>query len=457
MNAPIEGFAVSELSAIESEQTVLGGLMLDPFIFDVVGNILQPADFFSQQHQIAYTAIVSLIVSTKACDVLTVWEQCKREVELPYLNSLAQYVPSPASARRHAEIIRERAMSRKMLAISSSVQQLASEHHTPIEERIEQATAHLMKLAEGAPRDEWKSVQDGAVRLLDRINDANDPNHVPDFIPTGLKDLDERLDGGMRDGELIVIGARPSMGKSALALSIMAHCSGNLGLPSGIFSMEMPEPQLTNRLMSIASHIHLSRLRRPEWLKDHDWPNVTSGVEKLRHWPIYINDQSGLNINQLRAKARSLKRQKKVRVLAVDYLGLMNGTDPKMPRAYQLEEVTKGLKGLAKELGIPVLLLVQLKRSVEDRPDQMPMLSDIRDAGSVEQDADVVMFVHRPYKADPMLGADWKYFAKVNVAKLRDGDPGYLDLQYVGENTRFMDWPEDTAKPEKKAKGRTSL
>jgi replicative DNA helicase len=214
-----------------------------------------------------------------------------------------------------------------------------------------------------------------------------------------------------------------------------------------VFSMEMPAPQLANRVMSMVSSIHLSRLKRAERLRDFDWPNITSGAEKMTRLPLRISDAGGLNINQIRARARALKRKHGLRLLVVDYLGLMDGLDPKQPRTYQLEDITKGLKRLAIELQMAVLLLVQLNRKVEERVDQMPVLSDLRDSGAIEQDADVVIFVHRPFKSKPDLGPEWKYYAKVSVAKLRDGEPGYIDLMYVGENTRFQDWPADTPVP----------
>lgn len=306
----------------------------------------------------------------------------------------------------------------------------------------------VMAISPDAAADEWEGMDTGMVELLDRITDAAEGTSKPDFIPTGMKDLDERLDGGMRPGELIVVGARPSMGKTALALSIGVNVALEQGLVVGMFSMEMPKAQVMNRAMSLVSRIHLSRIKRPERLKDYDWPSITKAVETLRQINFQVSDRSGVSINQLRARARGLRRKHgKLGCLIVDYLGLMDGTDPKMPRVYQLEEVTKGLKSLAKELACPILLLAQVNRKVEERPDQMPILADLRDSGSIEQDADIVIFVHRPIKAKPDLGDEWKYYAKASVAKSRDGEPGYLDLMYVGENTHFMDWPEGTPVP----------
>lgn len=441
--------------SIEGESSVLGGLLLDNSSWDRVGDLLVENDFYRAEHRIVFGAIAALVNATKPADIFTVYDYLQNSGKaaevggLGYLNGLAQYVPSASNIRRYAEIVRERSILRQLVSASDEIATNAfNTQGQTVDQILDAATAKMMALTECAPRDDWESTDQGMVTLLDRIQTAADGTAPPDFTPTGLAELDERLDGGMRGGELIVIGARPSMGKSALGLTIATNVALNQGLPAGVFSMEMPKAQVNNRLMSLVSHIHLSRIKRPERLKDFDWPAITETVEKLRHAPIHISDASGLNINQVRARTRALRRRHgKLGVIVVDYLGLMNGTDPKMPRAYQLEEVTKGLKGLAKELDMPVILLVQLNRKVEERVDQTPMLSDIRDAGSVEQDADIVLFVHRPIKSNPGLGDEWKYYAKVSVAKVRDGEPGYLDLMYIGENTRFMNWPEETAKP----------
>lgn len=437
----------------DSESSLLGALLLDNGIWDRVGDLVAEADFFKNEHKLVFAAISSMLTAGKAVDVFTVFDQLQRDrkadvVGLTYLNSLAQYVPSAASVRQYAAIVREHALRRKLMSASSEIHELALERGVGFEETLEKANSVLTSVFDGGTSDEWQGMEDGVTHLLDRINAQAEGTAVDDFTATGLTELDVRLDGGPRDGELIIIGARPSMGKSALALSMALHMAANSGKAVGMFSMEMPKAQVVSRAVSLLSHIHLSRIKRGERLKDYDWPALTSAVDRLRGINFQVDDRSGLNINQVRASARRLRRRHgRLACLIVDYLGLMAGTDPKMPRVYQIEEITKGLKSLAKELGCPIFLLCQLNRKVEERIDQMPVLSDLRDSGSIEQDADVVIFVHRPFKAKPDLAPEWKYYAKASVAKLRDGEPGFVDLMYVGENTRFADWPADTPIP----------
>lgn len=458
MNAPTEFMDFEEAIpmpfSIEAESSVIGALLMDNGAWDRVGDMLVEGDFFRFEHRAIFTGIAQLVNSGKPADVVTVFEHLQSQGKadeaggLAYINQLAQYIPSAANVRRYAEIVRERSLSRQLIAISNDVRDLAADATRPFEERVEQATASIAKLLEGGMGDDWQSSQDGAVELLDRIQSQADGTAPQNFTPTGLADLDNRLDGGLRDGELVVIGARPGMGKSALALTIADHVSIEQGLPVAVFSMEMPRAQIHARRLSMRTRIHLSRIRRPERLTDHDWPKITSAVELIRHSRLFVNDQSGLNHNQLRAKARGIRRKAgKLGLVVVDYLGLMVGTDPKQPRTYQLEDITKGLKSLAKELRCPILLLCQIGRGVEQRPDPMPMLSDLRDSGAIEQDADVVIFVHREIVTKPDLSDDWKYYAKLMVAKLRDGAPGPVHAMYVGENTLFQDWPESMELP----------
>jgi len=437
----------------ESETSLLGALLLDNGLWDRVGDMVVEADFFKNEHRLIFGALSGMLNACKPADVLTVHDQLQRSrkadmVGLTDLHALTQYVPSAASVKQYAAIVRDFALRRRLMSASSQIHELACERGVGFEETLEQAQSVLSGVFEGGGTDEWQGMDVGVVQLLDRIQAQAEGTAVDDYTSTGLTDLDARLDGGPRDGELIVIGARPGMGKSALALSMGMHMGLNSGKAVGMFSMEMPKAQVVSRAMSLLSRIHLSRIKRGERLKDYDWPALTAATERLRQVNFQVSDRGNLNVAQVRAAARGLRRRHgKLACLIVDYLGLMAGTDPKMPRVYQIEEITKGLKSLAKELVCPVFLLCQLNRKVEERVDQMPVLSDLRDSGSIEQDADIVMFVHRPFKANPNLAIEWKYYAKLSVAKLRDGEPGLVDLMYVGENTRFQDWPAETPIP----------
>lgn len=436
-----------------AERALLGSLLLDNRLYDVVGDMLLPKHFASEIDGDIFAVIASQAVACKACDAVTVFEHLQGRIDLVYLSNLSgQGIVSQSLVRRHAEIILARYQSRQLAAVVNEAREVASNHLLPIADRVEQVSAKLASLIDDAPGDDWVDLQDGMVEFLDGIQDRHD-GKVQDFQPTGLRDLDEKLDGGMRGGELIIIGARPSMGKTALAVTIGMHCATR-GEQTAMFSLEMQRSHLQNRQVAMKAKIALSKIKRPERLSQFEWSQMTAAVEQLRLYPFYVNDHTSLNINKLRMKARALKRRCGLRLLIVDYLGLMEGTDPKANRTTQLGDITRNLKKLSKELDIPVILLAQLNREVEKRVDQIPMLSDLRDCGEVEQDADIVLFVHRPVMSKPELGAEWQYYAKVRIAKQRGGATGDIDLRYVGEHVQFLDW--DGEKPTSLGRQRSS-
>lgn len=435
--------------SVEAESSLLGGLLLDNSAWDRVSDLLVDDDFYVYQHKLIYAAIGKLVNANKMADVVTVWsalEQIGKGDEiggLAYLNALAQYVPSAANGRRYAEIVRERSIFRQLVSASDEI---ATTAFNPGEKTavdlIDAAQSLIFSLGDkGAPRDDWQDSAEGVTRVLDGIQARHDGDD--DFTPTGITALDDKLNGGMRAGNVIVIAARPSMGKTALALSIADHVGANEGKPVGVMSMEMPKDEVQNRRVSMRSHVPFHKIMRPERMSDYDWSQMSAGVEALMQVPVYVSDQTALTINQVRTKARKLKRSKGLAVLVVDYIGLMEGTDRKANRATQLGEVSRGMKALAKELGICILLLAQLNREVEKRPGQRPIMADLRECGDIEQDADIIVFVHRPYQFNRELGPDWKYYAELIVGKNRSGECGMVDAQFVGESMRFCNWAGD--------------
>ncbi|WP_137921673.1 replicative DNA helicase [Hydrogenophaga sp. 2FB] len=466
MNEPEDFLADPEAAAlrvpphsIEAEASVLGGLLLDNGAWERVGDLVTESDFYRSEHRLLFGTIAALVNSLKPADVITVFERLRDQGQadkaggLVYINELAQHRLSTANMRRYAEIVREKALLRRMVELSDEI---ATSAFNPGDRTATDLLDHAQQVFvglgdQGAPRDDWQDSNDGMVSLIDRIQAQADGEGQSNFVSTGLAELDELLNGGFREGHLIALGGRPSMGKTALAMSI-GNTFAEAGHAVGMLSMEMPRTEVHERRMSMVSQIHLSRIQRGERLRDFDWPRLTGASERIRSTPFYTSDQTGLNINQVRAKARALKRRHGLRLLIVDYLGLMAGTDHKAPRAYQLDEITKGLKALAKELSITVLMLAQVGREVEKRPDQRPLMSDFRDSGSVEQDADVCMFVYRECRAKPGLPKEWDYIAELIVPKQRGGSAGKVEVMYVGENTLFKDWPEDQPKPESRVR-----
>lgn len=432
--------------SIESETAVLGALLINNAAWDRVGDLLTEADFYRDEHRLLFGAIAALINGSKPADVVTVFERLRdqglaeKAGGLGYINGLAQYLPSAANVRRYAEIVREKSVLRQLVEASDEIATAAfNPGDKTAADLLDQAQQTIFKLGDkGAPRDDWQDSQDGVTQVLDDIQARHDGED--DFTPTGLKDLDDKLNGGLRPGNVVVIAARPSMGKTALAMTIAEHVATNEGLPVGILSMEMPKPEVQNRRVSMRSGVPFHKILRPERMNDIEWGQMSAAVETLTKVPLYVSDQTALTINQVRAKARALKRRHGLRVLVIDYIGLMEGTDRKANRATQLGEVSRGLKALAKELDIAILLLAQLNREVEKRPNMRPILADLRECGDIEQDADVIVFVHRPYQVKPDMGDEWKPYAELIVGKNRSGTCGHIHAHFAGATMRFFDW-----------------
>lgn len=431
-----ENFAMNAIHALEAENSVIGSLLLDNPSWDRIGDILRPEHFSDEHNRMIFAEIAKQLGTGKVCDVITVYEALGDRTTLGEVQSLASYVPSSANLKRYAEMVIERFKSRQLLAVSGELMELAQDHKTSIGDRVDQAQAQLAKLIDDAPRDDWVNVHEAMTMHTQVLEDRAAGKNTA--MPTGLHDLDEYLEGGLRPGELVIVGARPSMGKTALGLTIGVHMADQYSV--GLLSMEMSHGEVNDRLTAMLGHVSLSSVKRPRRGEGLQWDRVIEGVERAKTLNLHTSDQGGLNINQVRSKARNLKRLKGLNVLVVDYIGLMTGLDQKANRNTQLGEVSRGLKTLAKELGICVVCLAQLNRKTEERPDQMPQMSDLRDSGEIEQDADVIIFIKRPIMANPELGEQWRDYAKLSVAKNRQGRCGYLNLSYIGEQTRFNGW-----------------
>lgn len=424
----------------EAEQSVLGALMLDNAAIDRVPD-LRADHFFDSGHRIVFGAISGLLAANKPVDVITVFERAQATGELeavgglPYLNALCQGVPGAGNIERYAAIVIDRSKARALLAAGSEAMEAAQDHSTPVDERIERVASGLTKLLEQTSRDDVTSLSELMIRHTQLLEDRDAGKIL--VIPTGLADLDDLLSGGFERGDLVILGARPGMGKTALALTVAMHVAGSDGV--GVLSMEMSKPQLGDRAIALLGRIDLSDVKRPPKgaAAEQFWGRVVEATELAASKKLYVDDQPALTLAQLRSKARSLKRKHNIAVLVVDYLQLMSGTDPKAMRTYQLEEITRGLKALAKELDIAVIALAQVKRTV----DGMPSMSDLKDSGAIEQDADVIGFIHRPIAADPELPEDqWGLYAQLFLAKNRQGPQGLVSLSYIGRETRFSGW-----------------
>ena len=431
--------------SIEAESSVLGGLLLDNGAWDRVGDLLVDNDFYRHEHKLIYAAIGALVNASKPADVITVNEQLQNQGKademggLGYLNSLAQYVPSASNIRRYAEIVRERSILRKLVSASDEIATNAfNPQGKAIDRILDEAEQKIFNIGEEGSRMKqgFQSMDTLVVELLDRVQEmANNPNDITG-VPTGFYDLD-RMTSGLQPGDMVVLAARPSMGKTAFAINIAEHVALNEGLPVAVFSMEMGASQLAVRVVGSIGRIDQGHLRTGK-LSDDEWPRLTEAIEKLRTVSLHIDETPGLTSSELRANARRLARQcGKLGLIVVDYLQLMSGSGGAGGdnRATELGEISRGLKMLAKELQCPVIALSQLNRSVEQRTDKRPMMSDLRESGAIEQDADIIMFIYR----DDYYNKDSKEpgVAEIIIGKQRNGPTGTVKLTFLKNLTRF--------------------
>jgi replicative DNA helicase len=432
--------------SIEAESSVLGGLLLDNGAWDRVGDLLANSDFYRHEHQLIYGAIGALVNASKPADVVTVFEHLQSQGKadaaggLLYLNSLAQYVPSAANVRRYAEIVRERAILRKLVAASDEIATKAfNTQGQPVASILDEAEQKIFQIGEQGSRmnNGFQDMGSLVVALLDRVEEmSRNPNDITG-VPTGFVDLDRKT-SGLQAGDLIILAARPSMGKTALAINIAEHVALHEELPVAVFSMEMGAAQLAVRMVGSIGRIDQTRLRTGRLTED-EWPRLTEAIERLRGVSLHIDETPGLTVSELRANARRLARQcGKLGLIVVDYLQLMSVSSGMSDenRATAVGEISRGLKMLAKELQCPVIALSQLSRGVEARTDKRPMMSDLRESGAIEQDADVIMFIYRDEYYTKEASKD-PGVAEVIISKQRNGPTGTTKLAFVAQHTKF--------------------
>jgi replicative DNA helicase len=431
--------------SVEAEQSVLGGLLLDNLAWDRAGDLLTDGDFYRHEHRLIYAAIGALVAQSKPADVITVFEQLQSLGKaqdcggLAYLNALAQSVPSAANMRRYAEIVRERSILRKLIAVSDDIATSAfNPQGRAVSTVLDDAERQIFQIGEEGSRQKqgFQGIDKLVISLIDRVQELHD-NGAEEVtgVRTGFYDLD-RMTAGLQKGDLVVLAARPSMGKTAFALNIAEHVAVAEGLPVLVFSMEMGASQLALRLVGSLGRIDQQHLRTGR-LDSGEWERLTGAVEQLSKVQLLIDETAGLTSSELRARARRMARQfGTLGLIVIDYLQLMSGSsNSDENRATELGEISRGLKSLAKELQCPVLALSQLNRSVESRNDKRPMMSDLRESGAIEQDADIIMFIYR----DDYYNKDSKEpgVSEIVIAKQRNGPVGTVKLTFLKPLTRF--------------------
>jgi replicative DNA helicase len=416
-----------------AEQAVLGALLVDNAAFDRVGDLLEPERFYRQDHRAIYGTICRLLVSGRTADVITVHEAGGHE--LAYLAELSQSVASAARARQHAEIIAERWREREMVRIGGEViERAAQATDVPVAERLDEAVTKLLQVASGQRTGEPVDIGDAVVGWLDRLQDLAEGQS--DAIPTGLHRLDALTSGGIRPGELWVIGARPSMGKTAFTGTL----AQNISLTHSVLFMSQEDSlgSMINRQVASLGRVNLADLRNPVGAGQDMWQGVSEAVDRLRNMRLRLDDQGGLTLLDARRKMQQVKRRWGLRVAIVDYLQLMVGTGAN--RNAELGAIANGLKQAAKDLDVGIVLLSQLNREADKRSG-VPQVADLRDSGDIEGAADLIALLHREYKRNPTEAN--KHWAQLHVAKQKNGPTDTLNLWFDGRYQTFRDWSID--------------
>jgi len=442
MDAETESLKLPPYS-LEAEQAVLGGLMIDNATWDQVSDVVMQADFYRADHRLIYEAIFDLAEENNPYDVVTLseWLDSRNELNnvggLSYLGSLAKNTPTAANIKAYAKIVRERSVMRQLIRVSTDI---ADSAYNPdgrtSAELLDMAESQVFEIAEKGGRSEggYAKIQDLLVKAVDRIDELYQSDNAYTGIPTGFDDFDD-MTSGLQKADLVIIAGRPSMGKTSFVMNLVENAAIKHKQPVAVFSMEMPGDQLVMRMMASLGRIDSNKIRTGK-LDDADWPRLTSAVGILNEAPIFIDDTPGLNPMEIRSRARRIHREHGLGMIVIDYLQLMqsakgNGEN----RATEISEISRSLKGLAKELGVPVLALSQLNRSLEQRPNKRPIMSDLRESGAIEQDADLIIFIYR----DQVYNDDSpdKGTAEIIIGKQRNGPIGTARLTFLGQYTRF--------------------
>jgi len=432
-------------NSIEAEQSVLGGLMLDNEAWDAIGDMVNENDFYRRDHRLIFQTISKMMESGLTCDAITIAERLDKSAMLDeaggvsYLGELVSTVPSVDNIKAYAEIVRERAVSRNLIKVANEIADSAFlPEGRSVEELLDTAEKKVFELAENGTRHRagFESIKNLLVKAVERIETVYASDSVITGVSTGMDRFDDET-SGLQKSDLIIVAGRPSMGKTSFAMNIAENAAIKSKCPVAVFSLEMPGDQLAMRMIASQGRINLKDLRTGN-LSDDDWPRITSALGMISESPIYVDYTPGLTPTELRAKARRLKRENGLGMIIIDYLQLMEagGGGQGENRATELSTISRALKSLAMELQVPVIALSQLNRSLEQRPNKRPVMSDLRESGAIEQDADLIVFIYRDevyYKEE----SDDKGIAEIIIAKQRNGPIGSVRMAFLNEYTRF--------------------
>src|SRR5213596_2513770 len=440
--APVASVATVPPQNLEAEESVLGAMMLSPGAIGAVSEILDAGDFYRESHAKIYRAALALYAKGEPVDAITLVDELEERGELEdvggrvRLHELAALVPATANAAHYARIVREMATLRGLIAAGQQIAQLGWERPGETQILVDRAEQVVFELSQSRVSTEFSHIEELLKESFERITALYEAGADVTGVPSGFRDID-RITSGFQEGNLIIVAARPSMGKSALGLCMAANLGVRRGVPVALFTLEMSKSEVTQRLMCSEAKVESQRLRTGKLAAD-DWPRLTTACDKLTKAPIYVDDTGSITMMEIRSKARRLKtREPNLGLIVVDYLQLMTSGASVENRVQEVSQISRNLKVLARDLDVPILAMSQLSRAVEQRHDKRPILSDLRESGSIEQDADLVMFIYRDeyYNEE----SDQQGLAEVILAKHRNGPTDAVKLSFLKRYAKFAD------------------
>jgi replicative DNA helicase len=430
--------------------SILGGILIDNDAINRVLEMLTPEDFYRESHRKIFRAMMKLSDTREPCDFITMTDMLKKAGELEeiggaaYLATLVDYVPTAANIAYYCKMVKEKSTNRKLISVATEIVSRGYDEQADVEDMLDKAQKEIYEISENKSRPQYVPVQSVLKEAFNILKNLHDQKEHVTGVPTGYVDLDHKT-AGFQPGNLIIVAARPAMGKTTLALNIAQHASAESKkkVPCVIFSLEMGKEELVMRFLASIARVDFGRMRTGHFL-DSDWPRLTRAAGILHDAKIFIDDSPSITVLELRSKARRLKSEHDIGLVIVDYLQLMKGSNNPESRQQEISEISRSLKALAKELNVPVVALSQLNRELEKRADKRPMMSDLRESGAIEQDADIIMFVYRESvycedcrKPDTTCSKGHERDAEIIIGKQRNGALGTVELTFIGEHTRF--------------------
>jgi len=425
---------------LEAEQSILGGVLMENDALNTVLEFLEEGDFYRDAHQKIFHSMIALSERNEPLDLITLTNELKKKKELDeiggssYLASLVEAVPTAANIAYYAKIVKDKSTLRKMISTATQIVTQSFQEGKELEDLLDEAEQAIFRISENRVKPAFYPIKEIVKESFKVIEQLYEKKELITGIPSGFKDLDRKT-AGFQNADLIIVAGRPSMGKTALCLNMAQHAAITAKVPTAIFSLEMSKEQLAIRMLCSEGRVDSSRLRSG-FLSESDWPKLTMAAGALSDAQIFIDDSPAISVLELRAKARRLKADRGLGLIMIDYLQLMKGRSGVERREQEISEISRSLKALAKEINVPVIAISQLSRKAEDRPGRKPQLSDLRESGAIEQDADVILFIYRDEVYNP--DTDQKT-AEVIIGKQRNGPTGKIDLTFISEYTTFKD------------------